>query len=688
MAKLPETFGKYVLLDRIAAGGMAEVFRAVLRGAAGFEKPVAVKRILPAFGEEPSFVTLFQDEARIASTLAHANIAQVFDFGEVDGVYYLALELVSGLDLAKLVSRMRSMGQPMPMATAAFIVAEAARGLAYAHQARAGLVHRDVSPANILVSRAGEVKITDFGIAKAVGKVHKTETGVLMGKLRYMSPEQVAGDPLDGRSDVYSLGVVLYELVTGGPIFTGDPGIKLAELIRAGDIEPPSARNAAVPAELEAIALRALARDRDARYAKAGDMARDLAAFLARAAPSFSREDLAALVVRVLPEATPIEALAPTLASASLDAPSPPPPDPPQAPAPKPRRPGVAVWVALGLVLVLLGSATLLLLRFALPGSERALIDATPLRVVAHAAPDAAVDLVAETGPFRLVGTVTGDERRALAEEVDRRTVTRRGVPTPDYLAFLSALDARIAALTIDADGHGEPDGALPRPLEVDVGRTGVVDALNATMDYVRKTGELPPLVRGAARSFLADRASVAPEEVMGTPPYAAPAIAVWLDPTRKRLAELALANDLLGRWCEPIDPPRRHFAPVLCERAALVGALRRADPRDRVAAALERWAAAQAPSDATVVRAAYRAAARPAGYELSMSVTDGGDGAVTYRVLAATPDAAVDVPPSGVTPILFFDVPRRVIAPVLGIRDGQTEVFVRLPSPPWGGAP
>ncbi|HKA90771.1 MAG TPA: serine/threonine-protein kinase, partial [Haliangiales bacterium] len=394
MAKLPETFGKYVLLERIAAGGMAEVFRAVLRGAAGFEKPVAVKRILPAFGEEPDFVTLFQDEARIASTLAHANIVQVFDFGEVGGVYYLALELVSGLDLARLLSRLRSMGQPMPMATAAFLAAEAARGLAYAHAARAGLVHRDVSPANILVSRSGDVKIADFGIAKAVGKVHKTETGVLMGKLRYMSPEQVEGEPLDARSDIYSLGVVLYELVAGGPLFPGDPGIKLAELIRAGAIEPPSARNPAVPAELDAIVLRALARDRDARYANAAEMARDLTAYLARAAPSFSREDLAALVSRLVPEPPPPDALLPTVASIPLapapaPEPAPPPPPPPERDR-RPRRPGPVVWVALGLVFVLLGSAVLLLLRFVLPGSERA-IDAAPLRVVTHPAVDAAV---------------------------------------------------------------------------------------------------------------------------------------------------------------------------------------------------------------------------------------------------------------------------------------------------------
>src|SRR5215813_6841291 len=175
----PQQFGRYLLLEKIASGGMAEVFRAVLQGAAGFQKPVAVKRILPVFNEEPDFIALFQDEARIASTLTHANIAQVFEFGEVEGASYIALELVDGLDLGRMMQRLRAAGQPMPLATAAFIVAEAARGLAYAHEKRdaaghlIGIVHRDVSPPNLLISTAGDVKVADFGIAKAANKVHK-----------------------------------------------------------------------------------------------------------------------------------------------------------------------------------------------------------------------------------------------------------------------------------------------------------------------------------------------------------------------------------------------------------------------------------------------------------------------------------------------------------------------------------
>jgi serine/threonine-protein kinase len=684
LPKLPETFGKYVLVERIAAGGMAEVFRAVMRGAAGFEKPVALKRILPAFGEEPDFVVLFQDEARIASTLSHANIAQVFDFGEVDGVYYLALELVHGLDLAKFLGRLKSLAQPLPLPAAAFIVAEIARGLAYAHEARAGLVHRDVSPANILLSRTGEVKIADFGIAKAAGKVHRTEAGVLMGKLRYMSPEQVEGEDLDGRSDVFSLGIVLYELVTGGPVFSGDPGVKLADLIRTAPIEPPSARNPAISPVLDAIVLKALARDRNDRYSTAYELLRDLTAYLSKEAPGYSREDLAALVRAAVPDTAAPEPTHPPLLLASA------PPrtiEPiPRSEVAKPRRkPGPLVWAALGIAFVLLGSGTLLLVRFALPGTDRA-ADARPRSIATVTPADAGVEPV-DTGPFRLVGTATAEERRALSEEVDKRSVTRRGVPTPDYLAFLSAVDAKLALMTVEADGRAGPPGELPRALEADVARTGVGDAVDAVVGYVRKTGELPPLVRSAARSFLAGRSSVAPEEQMGTPPYAAAALAVWLEPTRRRLTELAWANDLQWRWCEPVEAPRRRFAPILCEREALIAALRATDPRDRVAAALERWSQAQPWTDATVLRSIYRAGTRSGIYELSVTVHDNSDGAFTYRVVAAGLDSAVDVAPVVFAPTLFFEVPRKIIGPVLGIKQGDGELFVRLRPPPWGGA-
>jgi serine/threonine-protein kinase len=317
-------FGKFTLVEKIAQGGMAEVYRAVMRGAAGFEKTIALKRILPLFSAEADFVTLFCDEARIASTLTHANLVQTFDFGEVGGAYYLACELVEGVDLARLVDALKKRGQPFPTATAAFIVAEAARGLGYAHDKRGndgrplGIIHRDVSPQNVLLSYSGEIKVADFGIAKAAETAHKTATGLVMGKLRYMAPEQVAGDELDGRADLFALGVILYELLTSGPLFP-EQGARVAELVHAAPIVPPSVRVPGLPAELERIVLKALGRPREQRYARAADLARDLQVWVNQDAPGFTRDDVGALLAEMCPagalrpagEAVPAVAAAP-----------------------------------------------------------------------------------------------------------------------------------------------------------------------------------------------------------------------------------------------------------------------------------------------------------------------------------------------------------------------------------------
>ncbi|HEX4458250.1 MAG TPA: serine/threonine-protein kinase, partial [Polyangia bacterium] len=303
----PIRFGKYLLVERLARGGMAEVFRAVFSGAAGFEKQVAVKRVLPVFEGEQEFVTLFVDEARIASSLTHVNIAQVFDFGIDEGSYYLAMELVDGVDLGRLRDSAARRALRFPVAIAAYIVAEAARGLAYAHEKRGsdgnplGIVHRDVSPQNLLVSYAGEVKIVDFGIAKAAGKLHKTQSGALMGKIRYMSPEQISAEPLDGRSDLFSLAVIFWELLAGVPLWPGDNPGAVADQIRHAKLEPPSRRGRDVPAELDAIVMGALERGRDARPAKASDFARALSGWLATAAPTLTREDVGAFVQEVVP---------------------------------------------------------------------------------------------------------------------------------------------------------------------------------------------------------------------------------------------------------------------------------------------------------------------------------------------------------------------------------------------------
>jgi len=296
-------FGKYRLLDRIAIGGMAEIFRARYQAAAGVTKPVVIKKILPAFAGNPNFVSMFINEARIVVGLAHGNIAQVFDFGEIDGEYYLAMEDVPGYPLSKVMRQARTLGLPvLPAPFACFIALELCRGLHYAHTRRdeknqlLGLVHRDVSPQNILLSYEGQVKIVDFGIAKARNASSaETQPGAVKGKYFYFAPEQCRGEPLDARADVYAVGVVLYEMLTGRLPFEGGM-VGVFRRIVAGDFDRPRSVNANLPASLEAIVLKAMSADRTRRYQSAQELGDDLANFLFAQAPTFSSAALAQLM--------------------------------------------------------------------------------------------------------------------------------------------------------------------------------------------------------------------------------------------------------------------------------------------------------------------------------------------------------------------------------------------------------
>ncbi len=307
--KKPIQFGKYYLLDRINVGGMAEVWRAKAFGVEGFERLLAVKRILPNIAEDEEFITMFIDEAKIAVQLNHANICQIFDLGKVDDSYFIAMEFVHGRDMRAIFDRCKQKpvdgSTAMPLAQACFVVMKACEGLDYAHNKRdaqgreVGLVHRDVSPQNVLISYEGEVKLIDFGIAKAAGKASKTQQGILKGKFGYMSPEQVRGLPLDRRSDIFSLGIVLYELLTGERLFVGESDFSTLEKVRNVEILPPSTYNRRISDELERIVMKALAKDVDDRYQNAIDLHDDLQAFMYTAGEFYSRKDLAAWMKRV-----------------------------------------------------------------------------------------------------------------------------------------------------------------------------------------------------------------------------------------------------------------------------------------------------------------------------------------------------------------------------------------------------
>ena len=277
--------GRYEILRLLSVGGMAEIYLARAAGIAGFEKRVVIKRMLPHFAAHQTFVDMFLSEARLAATLDHPNIVQVYDIGESTGDYYYAMEYVPGVDLRAIVGEERRFGRMVPIAMATAIARGMCAGLDHAHSRTGhdggliGIVHRDVSLSNILVSYDGAVKVTDFGVAKVATSGNRTRAGMLKGKLGYMSPEQVCSEPLDRRSDVFGIGIVLWELLGARRLFVGDAEFAVLQRIVHGIVPPPSTIRADVPAELEAIVMRALAREREERYQTAREMQRDLEAF-------------------------------------------------------------------------------------------------------------------------------------------------------------------------------------------------------------------------------------------------------------------------------------------------------------------------------------------------------------------------------------------------------------------------
>ena len=307
-------FGRYLLLDRIGAGGMAEVWKAKSFGVEGFEKTLALKRILPELASVPDLSEMFVHEAKLSVRLSHANIVQVFDLGRVEErtsekpSYYIAMEYVAGLDLATLIARARRTKTVLPFGLAVFVGTEVAKALDHAHRRRdeqgrpLGIVHRDVSPQNILVSWEGEVKVTDFGIAKALGfadlsaPAEGSTTPRVVGKLSYMSPEQSLGAKVDGRSDLFALGTVLYELIAGTNPFFAKSKDETLRRVRAAEAPPLEIVRPDVPPLLASIVRRLLAREADARFADAGKLHEQLLGYFYASGDRFGASDLSDLI--------------------------------------------------------------------------------------------------------------------------------------------------------------------------------------------------------------------------------------------------------------------------------------------------------------------------------------------------------------------------------------------------------
>lgn len=303
MSSTIEQFGKYLLLEKVAAGGMAEVFLAKSAGAGGVNKFVAIKRILPQFSGHQEFIDMFKEEAKIAVNLNHGNVVSIFDFGIEKDSFFLVMEYVAGKNLRQIINEIKKINKTFSIEQVVYMIKEVAAGLDHAHRCvdsatgrPLNITHRDMSPQNVMVSFEGEIKVIDFGIAKAESQLETTKAGTLKGKFGYMSPEQAEGFPIDPRTDIFALGIVLWELLANDRLFTANNEAAILRKIR--DCQIPSIRkiNPAVPPELERIVNKALAKDKNLRYQTAANFHRDLNRFLNTQYPDFSPHDFSVFI--------------------------------------------------------------------------------------------------------------------------------------------------------------------------------------------------------------------------------------------------------------------------------------------------------------------------------------------------------------------------------------------------------
>ncbi len=299
---------RYRVVEKLESGGMAEVFRAESEGLQGFKKQVAIKRVLPHLSEKKKFISMFLDEARLSAHLSHSNCVQVFDIGVGDNAYFIVMEFVDGANLKSIAESLKKSGHTFPVSAAVYIAIQICNGLSYAHELKdpqgtdLHIVHRDMSPPNVLVTKFGEVKIVDFGLAKANSQLEKSEPGIIKGKFSYLSPEAAMGQDVDPRTDVFAVGIILWELLAGQRLFMGDTDFQTVKKVQQAVIPPISQINENAPPELERILARALARDPDLRYRTARELSRDLTKFMFEFGQPVGNFDIAQLVAGAMKE--------------------------------------------------------------------------------------------------------------------------------------------------------------------------------------------------------------------------------------------------------------------------------------------------------------------------------------------------------------------------------------------------
>jgi serine/threonine-protein kinase len=299
---------RYRVIEKLESGGMAEVFRAESEGLQGFRKQVAIKRVLPNLSSKKKFISMFLDEARLSAQLSHSNCVQVFDIGVGDNAFFIVMEFVDGGNLKSIIEHIKKSGRDFPVEAAVYITLELCKGLAYAHELTDSsgvplhIVHRDMSPPNVIITKHGEIKIVDFGLAKANSQLEKSEPGIIKGKFSYLAPEAAMGQDVDARTDIFALGIMLWELLAGQRLFLGETDFQTVKKVQAAHVPSIMQINKKVPAELERIVNRALARDPAQRYQTARDLGLELTRFMFKFGVPVSTFEIGQLVQGAMKE--------------------------------------------------------------------------------------------------------------------------------------------------------------------------------------------------------------------------------------------------------------------------------------------------------------------------------------------------------------------------------------------------
>ena len=504
MSSTPKT-GQYVLLERVGMGGMAEVFRAASVGVEGFERPVAIKRILPNLTADHEFVKMFVDEAKIAVQLQHPNIVAIFDLAREDEDLFITMEYVHGKDLRAILDKVQGKdGRDgrLPIEVAVHATMKVADALHHAHFAHGPtgeplhIIHRDISPQNVLISFDGEVKVTDFGLAKAAGRAVQTQVGVVKGKLAYMSPEQLRGQALDYRSDIYGLGVLLWEMLTGTRLFLGRNEQETLRKVYEGNIPRPMSLRPEVHPELEAIVMRALSAEPSDRFGTAEEMQEELTSFSYGVGPSLNRNGMAAFMRKLFPNAEP------TISSA------PPPPPNPHTLMPPHRQPAPPK--------IRVGGPDPETTTNAKPRVTRAPVPPPPNMLQGPAVRPTPISM--PRGPISL------DDLEDLAEldeasqtarpasRADRVTMSRAGAPRPQSRPGSSPLVRSVLEKAIASSNHETARSRPPPPMFDDEEET-TVGQLSAYVparprvgqeDSVTTTAQTPQVFRRPGKTTAA----------------------------------------------------------------------------------------------------------------------------------------------------------------------------------------